>query len=295
MNPVDNIESRIRQLHATTRAETDRRILDEAFIALRRGAEARSPDIWRKILTSRMTRPAAAAAVVLIAVGLFLSMPSAKSETVQAFYRTLGTVGNACVASFEPGQTDPFRQVWMSDSLKVRLFKTGVGEKAQFALLDVGEKLQMKIFRDRVETEPLTPEKLADLEESMSLTRALAPFSRARDVPEHARWIRVKDPAILATIPGMKVYDLIWVEQVSTSVDRPHRKWRVFIYADTHLPGRAEFYSKAEPEDEFAFERFVIVTYPGEGEIRDIVANTFGSPGSRTGGPEHIGTPGTRR
>lgn len=294
MNPVDSIESRIEQLHATTRAETDKRILDDAFVALRKGVKTQSPDIWRIILASRMTRPAAAAAVILIAAALFLNMSTGNADTVQEFYGTLGAVKNACAASFEPGQTDPFQQVWTSESLKVRLFKTGVGEKAQFALLDVGKKLQMTIYRDTVRTEPLTEQKLAALEKSMALTSALAPFSNVKDVPEQARWIRVNDPAILAIIPDTKVYDLMWLQKVSTS-ERPHRKWRVFVDADTHLPRRAEFYSKAESADEFTFESFVIVTYPSEGEIRDIVANNFGSPGSRTDGPEHMGTPGTNR
>jgi hypothetical protein len=294
MNPVDSIESRIEQLHATTRTETDKRILDNAFVALCKGVEMQSPGIWRIIAASRMTRPAAAAAVILVAISLFLSMPSGSADTVEEFYRALGTVGNACAASFKPGQTDPFQQVWTSQSLKVRLFKTGVGEKAHFALLDVGNKLQMTIYLSTVQTEPLTEQKLADLEKSTALSSALAPFSHVRDVPERARWIHVNDPTILAIIPGTKVYDLIWV-QVSTSEKDPHRKWRVFVDAGTHLPRRAEFYSKAEADEEFTFERFVIVTYPSEGEIRDIVANTFGSLGSRTDGPEHRGTPGTNR
>ncbi len=295
MNPVENIESRIERLHATTRTETDKRILDDAFVALHKGVEMQSPGIWRIIAANRMTRPAAAAAVVLIAVSLFLSMPSGNADTVEEFYRTLGGVKNACAASFKPGQTDPFQQVWTSESLKVRLFKTGVGDRAHFALLDVDNKLQMTIYLETVQTEPLTAQKLADLEKSMALSSVLAPFARARDVPERARWIQVNDPAILAVIPGTKVYDLMWVQQVLTSEERPHRKWRVFVDANTHLPRRAEFYSKAESEDEFIFESFVIVTYPSEGEIRDIVANTFGSPGSRTDGPEHRGTPGTNR
>ena len=295
MNPVDNMERRIEQLHVTTRTETDRRILDDAFVALRRGVEMQSPGIWRVIAASRMARPVAAAAVILIAVSLYLSIPSGDADTVEGFYRTLGGVKNACAASFEPGRTDPFQQVWTSESLKVRLFKTGVGERAHFALLDVGNKLQMTIYLSTVQTEPLTAQKLADLDKSMALSSALGPFPHVKDIPESARWNRVSDPAILAVIPGTEVYDLIWVQRVSISEKGSHRKWRIFVDADTHLPRRAEFYSKAEPEEEFTFERFVIVTYPSEGEIRDIVANTFGSPGSRTDGPEHIGTPGTGR
>lgn len=295
MNPVDNLEHRIEQLHMSTGAATDKRILSDAFIALRRGLKEEPPGMWRTIAMSRVTRPVAAAAVILIAVGFLLSLLDGNVDTIEDFYGTLDGVRNACATSFKPGQTDPFQQVWTSQSLKVRLFKTGVGEKAQFALWDVGKKLQMKIFRDTVETQLLTTEELSEMERSISLSTTLTPFSGMKDVPGSARWNRVIDPAVVAVIPGSAVYDLVWIQPVVTSERGAHKKLRVFVDAGTHLPRRVESYSKAEPEQQYALESFMIVTYPSESEIKDIVASTFGSPGTRTDGPEYIPTPGMRR
>ena len=42
MNSADNIERTIGQLHMTTRAETDKRILDDAFVALEKSAQEQS-------------------------------------------------------------------------------------------------------------------------------------------------------------------------------------------------------------------------------------------------------------
>jgi hypothetical protein len=179
--------------------------------------------------------------------------------------------------------------------LKVRLFKTGSGEQARFALWDASSKVQMMMFLSEVQTVPLTEEKLAELEKSVAMSSGVAPFSDVKDVPERARWSRVNDPAVRAVIPGCAVYDLVWVQQDAISEGGAYRKWRVFVDAKTHLPRRAESYAKSESEKEYVLEYFVMITYPSEREIQDIVASTFGPPGGRTGGPEYIGTPGTDR
>ncbi len=40
-------------------------------------------------------------------------------------------------------------------------------------------------------------------------------------------------------------------------------------------------------ENEYAFDKFVVIAYPSKGEIQDIIRNIFGS----RDGPEYIGTP----
>jgi len=295
MNPADNIECRIEQLHIATGAETDNRILNDSFAALRMGLRQRQGGAWRLILSSRIARPAAAAAVILIAVALLVSVPEKGADTVEEFYGTLSGAGNICVSTFEAGQASPHQQVWTSQSLKVRLFKTGSGDLARFALWDISSKVQMMMYLSAVQTEPLTEERLAELEKSVASFSGVAPFPDAKDVPKRARWSRVNNPAAGAVIGGCAVYDLEWLQQGTVSEASSYRRWRVFVDTKTHLPRRAESYAKAESEDEYRLEYFVMVTYPSESEIQDIVASTFGHPGSRTGGPEHIGTPGTDR
>jgi len=295
MSPVDNIERRIEQLHLSTRAGTDKCILDDAFVALRKGLQMPQPGVWRLIATSRMARPIAAAAVILIAIGLFLSMPARDADTVEGFYSTLAATQNICVSTFQPGQTSPQQQVWTSQSLKVRLFKTGAGDQAKFALEDIGKNIQMTLYLSTVRTEPLTEQKLLDLEKSVTPAFGLAPFFDAKDVPDNARWHRASDPTIAAIIPGCVVYDLTWVLPGMTVQETSHKKWRVFVDAKTHLPRKTEFYARSESESDYRLESFAVVTYPSESEIRELVANTFGQPGSRMSEPEHIGTPGIDR
>ena len=295
MNPADSIEQRIEQLHIATGAETDKRILSDSVAALRMGLQQPQGGTWRLILGSRIARPMAAAAVILIATVLLVSVPEKGSDTVEEFHRTLSGAGNICVSTFEAGQTSPHQQVWTSQSLKVRLFKTGSGDQARFALWDVPSKVQMTMYLSEVQTEPLTEERLAELEKSMASLSGATPFADVKDVPERARWNRVNDPAADAVVPGCAVYDLEWLQPATVSEASIHRRWRLFVDAKTHLPRRVESYAKSESEREYTLEYFVMVTYPSESEIQDIVASTFGPPESRTGRPEHIGTPGTDR
>jgi len=71
-----------------------------------------------------------------------------------------------------------------------------------------------------------------------------------------------------------------------------HRKWRVFVEDRTNLPKKIEWYAKTRPEDEYVVERFVVVAYPSEAEIQDIILNIFGPRDNRPDDPEYIGTPG---
>lgn len=291
MSPVDNLERRIEQLHLSTSAETDKRILADASTALHKGLREQQTGLWRLIATSRMAKPIAAAAVLLIAAALFLSRPVRNAETVEGLYSNLAGVQNICVSAFQADQTSPDQQVWTSQSLKVRLFKTGTGDQARFTLDDIGRRVHMTMYLSEVDSEPLTDEKLRDLEKSMTPSFVLAPFFDARDVPEGARWERVRDPAIVALIPGCVVYDLTWM----ASEGGIQRKWRVFADARSHLPRRTELYAKSGAEAEYELKSFVVVTYPSESEIQEVVANTFGQSGTQTSGPEYIGTPGIDR
>jgi len=298
MSPADDIERSIAELHLTTKSRTDERILDDAFAALRDGLQSpgvrNGEGIWQVVLASRITRPLAAAAVILVAVGLLLSIPK-ETSTIQEMYGTLGKVGNICVSTFQAGSTDPYQQVWTSQTLKVKLFKVGSGGQAQFALWDCPNKVKMTMYLSSVQTEKLTDEMLTDLAKSVVPAQDVVPFSDLRDIPPDTQWKRVEAPEVTVALPGAKAYDLTWTEAGKTAGTAAHKMWRFFLDARTGLPRRAEHYAKSKPEEEYAFQTFAVFSYPTESEIRDLIRNTFGPPESRYDSPEPIGTPGAYR
>ena len=299
MNPADNLERAIADLHLTTKTGTDKHILDDAFSALRGAVHVQQPTtgtgIWRTFLKSRIAVPAAVAAMIVISFALFFSTLSKDPVTVEELCGTFGNAGNVCVSTFQTGQTIPYRQAWTSQSMKMRLFKTGSGNQAQFAMWDIPNKVKMTMYLSAVQTQELTEQMLAELEKSVTPLSGISPFSYIRDIPEKAQWNRISDPAVTAVVPGSEVYELLWTQQDATSEVVFYRKWRVFIDSRTSLPKRAELYAMSGSEQEYNLESFVIITYPGESEIQDIVRNIFGPRDYRTDDPEFIGTPGVRR
>jgi len=298
MNPADDIERSIAELHLTTKAQTDKHILDDAFSALREGLQIQrirsGRSTWQAILANRMTRPLAAAAVILAALTLMLTIPI-RTDTIKGMYSALDEVENICVSTFQAGRTEPYQQVWTSQSLKVKLFKVGSGPQAQFALMDGLNKVKMTMYLSSVQTERLTDEMLTDFEKSISPAQDVVPFSDFRDIPTDTQWKQVEAPEVTGAVPGAKAYDLLWTETGQTTGTVAHKMWRFFLDARTGLPRRAEHYAKATSEEDYAFQTFAVFSYPTESEIRDLIRNTFGPPESRYDSPEPIGTPGAYR
>lgn len=299
MEPADNIERAIEQLHMTTRAETDQRILDDAFTALL-GSASRKPSRigirrWRMPVMRRIAIPAAIAAAILVAFVIFVSLPLRKTATLKQIQTTLAKTDNICISTFRAGETEPFQQLWASKPLGVKLFKIGRGNQAQFTLWDVpnGAKRTKYVSSANIQTETIPEPMPAELEKLEVEFFGLVPFSDVNGIPPDAQWSHLDDPKVAAAIPGAEVYELTWVTKRTTSGVGLHRMWRLFADARTNRPKRAEWYTKHTPEDEYGFEIFAVVSYPSEGEIQTLVRNTFGPRPSDD--PEYISTPGTER
>lgn len=292
MNPADQIERTIERLHITTRAETDKRILDDAFTALEKSVQKQSPyigpSIRQRTLRIRVAELAAVAAVVLVIFALFFGRPAAEAVALGEIYEALGKVQNVCIASFTPPANEPVQIEWISQTLNVSMFR--LGEK--FVLWDIPNRVRMikYLSSDSVKTEMLSEEMLAKVEQAAGRRFGLVPFSDISDV-SGARWSRVEDSEVETTVSGTKVYELTWLGKDSTSDAIGSRKWRVFVDTHTNLPKRAEHYFKLRPQEEYKFEKYEVITYPSGGQIQALVKKTFGPAESRPGEPEYMGTP----
>ncbi len=291
MNSADNIEHAVEQLHITTRAETDKRILDDAFVALEKSAQQQSPYAGRsarpRILRIRIAELAAVAAVILVIFALFFGTP-VKDIRLGEIYQTMGAVQNICIATFEPPANEPMQIEWVSQVLKIDMFRIG----QQLVLWDIPNsvKITKNLSSDSVRTQILSGEMLAKVKQAAGQRFGLVPFSRISDIPG-ARWTRMQDSDIEAVVSGTKVYDLTWPETNIASGAIKLRKGRFFLDRDTNLPKRAEWYSKLQSEDEYKFETFAVVTYPNESQIRTLIRETFGSAPTQPRDPGYIGTP----
>ncbi len=287
MNPADQIERTIEKLHITTRAETDKRILDDAFAALEKSAQKQSPHVGRsarrRTLRIRIAELAAVAAVVLVIFSLFFGIQAKKAIALSEVDKALGKVQNVCIESFTPPANKPVQIEWISQTLNIKMFMFG----EQFVLWDIPNRVQMikYLSSDSVKTEMLSDEMLAKVEESAGRRFGLVPFTDISDV-SGARWSRVENTKVEAAVSGTKVYELTWPQKSTTSETIEFRKWRVFVDTRTKLPKRAENYFQLEPGGDYKFEKYEVITYPSGGQIQALVKKTFG-PGE----PEYMATP----
>jgi len=296
MNPAEQIERTIERLHITTRAETDKRILDDAFAALEKSAQKQSPDVGRsarrRTLKIRIAELTAVAAVILVVFALFFGTRLTETVALNEIYEALGKVEDVCIAKFQPPANEQVQIEWVSQTLNIDMVRFG----ERFVLWDIPNKVQMikYLSTGSITTTAITDEMLAKVEQATGRRFGLVPFSDISDV-SGARWSRVEDSEIVTTMSGTEVYDLTWLQESTTGTAVRFCKWRVFVDTCTNLPKRAEWYSKLKPEEEYRFETFTVVTYPSESEIQALIRRTFGPGASRTGEPEYMSTPGAER
>jgi hypothetical protein len=291
MNSAENIERAVEQLHITTRAGTDKRILDDALVALEKSTQKQSPrggfGARRKTLRIKIAELAAVAAVIVIFFALFVGT-SATDVRLDEVYQALGAVENICITTFDPAIYEPKRIEWISQALNVDIFRIG----EQFILLDIPNnmKITKNLSSDSVKTQTLSADMLSIVEQAAGQRFGLFPFSKISDRP-HARWSRVEDSEIEALIPDARVYDLTWPEKNTASGSIELRKLRFFLDKDSNLPKRTEWYSKLISEENYKFETFTVVTYPAESQIQVLIRNAFGPAAAQPREPEYRGTP----
>lgn len=297
MSSADNIEQRISDLHLTTRAETDKRILEDSYAALGRAANKQPPakaiGVWSMMIRSRFAVPAAVAAMIVLVFSLFLNIRSNGAINAGKIYAALSKVENIHVSTYQAGQTSPEQQVWASEAMGVKLLKTGLGNQAQYTLWDMKNRVKMVKFlsSSSIHTEPITQLMLTELEKSAVDSADMVPFSKRDDIPRQAQWVRIDDSEASSAVPGTKAYDLSWLDKSTDSQAVLYKKWRVFADDHTNLPKRVEWYSKSGPEDKYGFEKYAVIAYPSEDEIQKIIKDVFG----RQDDPQFIGTPGAYR
>lgn len=296
MNPADQIEQTIERLHITTRAETDERILDDAFAALEKSAQKQSPHVGRiarrRTLRIRIAELAAVAAVILVVFALFFGTRLTETVALNEIYEALGKVENVCITRFLPPANEPVQIEWVSQTLNIDMVRFG----ERFVLWDIPNKVQMikYLSTGSITTTAITDEKLTKVEQAAGRRFGLVPFSDISDV-SGARWSRVEESKVAATVSGTKVYELTWPQKETSSEAIELRKWRVFVDIRTNLPKRAEHYFKLRPQEEYKFEMFEVITYPSGEQIQSLVRKTFGPVASRTGEMEYMSTPGAER
>ena len=299
MNPVDRIERAIGQMHLTTRARTDRWILDGACTALERATQGQAAVSQRVIHRVTLTSPIVVFGAVAAAIGIVASVAlvlwSRSGLDIQRVSEALVKVENICTATCLPGQAEPSQQQWASRSLSINMLK--MGDKYLMWDLSAGIIKTKASASSSTVTEALPENLMAVAEERMALTFGLVPSVIAEDpLAENVTWRRVDRSVIEAASGGTEVYDLTWTDQDGGA--QVHR-WRYFVDGRTSLPSKIEFYTREFSSPDYSLSRYVLVSYPTQEEVQTLATSVFGAEnqGQRpaSGYPEYMSTPGSYR
>jgi len=210
----------------------------------------------------------AAAAVILVAVALFVKTPSAEAVTIDQIYKALERVANVYIASFVPDREEPTQEIWVSRTLNVYMTKTR-NEMVSWDLQNRVRKTK-RLEANSVETTPLSGDEITRIRERMIGSLGLLPFYDISEIPQHAEWNRVTNEDLEALVKDTEVYDLTWVEKKykGTVV---FTRWRFFVDPTTNLPCRTQFYEKSTADTGYSLKSLIVVEYLNESRIRAVI------------------------
>ena len=209
----------------------------------------------------------AAAAVILIAATLFLTIPVAKAVTLESIYKAVEKAKNVHISSFIPDKKEPVQERWVSRTLNVNIMKT----EKESVLWDITSKVKKTKHLDNssVETTILSAEMITEIQNVMSGSLGLMPFYDISGIPSDAKWNRIDDKSIKIT-NGIEVYDLEWVEKTYAG-NLISSKWRFFVDSVTNLPQKIELYQKTSTDSEYNLKQIVIIKYLDDNEIKKVL------------------------
>ncbi|HUT45003.1 MAG TPA: hypothetical protein VMX36_01910 [Sedimentisphaerales bacterium] len=230
-------------------------------------------------LTARLKRKAPAlnlkpllkaglvAAVIVIGLALLFNTPAAKAVTIEQICRALENAKNVYIATFKPGKTEPEQERWVSRSLNTYMTKTG----EELVLLELANKVRrVKHFNTgSVETSPLPTETITGMENMITGSLGLVPFSDLSLVPEDAEWNHVTSNELKAA-SDTAIYELIWIER-SPAGNKVFNKWRVLVDPKTYLPRKTESYTKSSGDSEYTLRSVKIVEYLSDIEMETLI------------------------
>jgi len=233
------------------------------------------------VVNLKNIRKTAAAAMIPIAIGLFLyfffSMgPSvAMARTYSEVVSSVKKIVNVCIRKYKPGQVEPTQTEWISKTLNVHLFKTG----NQMVLRDLSNRvIRVKdLISGQITTLPISDEKFAVFQTEYSGTFNIVPFEDLAEVPG-AKWNQVDSKDINRLPLDAEVYDLTWYKSINQTMKEYHKRRYFFSSVRTNVPKKVEVYLKKPFEKNYTlWEYCQIATAPDETEICNHINGAFGS------------------
>jgi len=205
-----------------------------------------------------------AAAVLMVAVGLFINVHTAKGLGIEQIYRAIDMVKNIHISSFVADSQKPVQEVWIARSSGLYVIKT----ENECTLWNISNEVKKTKNLDTGTNEQasLNTDALANIKTRIYGSMNIMPFRTPSDIPANARWSEITDSELTVKTSNTKVYELSWAEKAYDG-STTQKSWRIFTDASTNLPQKIQWFKQSVSDPQPVLESIMIIEYPGDKEM----------------------------
>ena len=204
------------------------------------------------------------AAVLMVAVGLFINVHTAKGLAIEQIYRAIDMVKNIHISSFVADKQKAVQEVWIARSSGLYVIKT----ENECTLRNISDRIQKSkdLGTGTIKQTSLGSDVLAGIATKIHSSLDIMPFRTPTDIPADARWSEITDSELAVKTGNTKVYELSWAENAYDG-SMTQKSWRIFMETSTNLPRKIQWFKQSASDPQPVLESIMIIEYPGDKEI----------------------------
>jgi hypothetical protein len=204
------------------------------------------------------------AAMIMVAIGLFSTVHTAKGLGIEQIYRAIDVVKNIHISSFVPDKQKPVQEIWIARSSGLYVIKTG----NECTLWNTSNSVKKAKNLDTGTNEQvsLNTEAMAKIKAMIYGSISVMPFEKSYDIPPDAKWSEITDSEFAVKTSNTKVYELSWAESAYGG-STTQKSWRIFMETSTNLPQKIQWFKQSASDSGPVLESIMIIEYPGDQEI----------------------------
>jgi len=204
------------------------------------------------------------AAVLMVGIGLFFNVHTAKGLVIEQIYRAIDMVKNIHISSFAPDKQKAVQETWIARSSGLYVIKT----ENKCTLSNISDRIQRSkdLGTGIIKQTSLGSDALAGIATRIHSSLDIMPFRTPTDIPANAKWSELTDSELTVKASNTKVYELSWAENAYDG-STIQKSCRIFTDASTNLPQKIQSFKQSPSDLQPVMESIMIIEYPGDEEM----------------------------
>ncbi len=234
----------------------------------------------KQITSSPKVRPwlkvsvAAAAAVIIISLGLMLNEPTVEANSYDQMSAAIEKARNLHITTYNYSGNKPkvTQETWLSQSLGFYMLK----DMNKYDLMDFTKKLRKVRALDSnlVDQIILPNNEKAKIEGNTAAYLNLLPFAYLSKAPQGTTWNPATGDDITTAIQSSEVFDLVRTTTTARGSQIFYR-WRFYIDPEKNLPNTIEYSRKLSKSDDYTLISKIVVEQMKDSEMQDAIDKVF--------------------